>query len=67
MAQVKNAVAIEGIPVEEEVASTPSAAADNPRKILSHAEGISKNEHKSHAEVKITYAYALMWNLLCRK
>jgi hypothetical protein len=35
MAQVKNPVAQEGIPIEEEAASTSSAAADNPRKTLS--------------------------------
>jgi hypothetical protein len=35
MARVKSAVAGEGIPAEEEVASTPPAAADNPRKTLS--------------------------------
>jgi hypothetical protein len=32
---VKNAVAEEGIPTEDEMASTPSAAADNPRKTFS--------------------------------
>jgi hypothetical protein len=31
MARVKSAVAGEGIPTEEEMASTPSAAADKPR------------------------------------
>jgi hypothetical protein len=35
MARAKSAVAGEGIISEEEVASTPSAAADNPRKTLS--------------------------------
>jgi hypothetical protein len=35
MARVNNAVAVEGIPPEEEAASTPSAAADKPRKTLS--------------------------------
>jgi hypothetical protein len=35
MARVKNAVTREGIPTDEEVASTPSAAADKPRKTLS--------------------------------
>jgi hypothetical protein len=35
MARVKSAVAGEGIPTEEEVASTPSVAADKPRKMLS--------------------------------
>jgi hypothetical protein len=35
MARVKNAVAGEGIPAEEEAASTPSTAADKPRKMLS--------------------------------
>jgi hypothetical protein len=34
MARVENAVAGEGIPTEEEAASTPFAAADNPRKTL---------------------------------
>jgi hypothetical protein len=35
MARVKSAVAREGIPVEEEAASTPYAVADYPRKALS--------------------------------
>jgi hypothetical protein len=35
MARVKNAVAGESIPTEEESASTPSAAVDSPRKTLS--------------------------------
>jgi hypothetical protein len=35
MARVNNAVAREGIPTEEEVVFTPSAAADKPRKTLS--------------------------------
>jgi hypothetical protein len=35
MARVKNAIAGEGIPAEEEAASTSSAAADNPRKTVS--------------------------------
>jgi hypothetical protein len=35
MARVKSAVAGDGIPAEEEAASTPSAAADKPRKALS--------------------------------
>jgi hypothetical protein len=35
MARVKNAVAGEAIPAEEEAASTLSAAADNPHKTLS--------------------------------
>jgi hypothetical protein len=35
MARVKSAVAGEGIPGEEEAASTPFAAADKPRKTLS--------------------------------
>jgi hypothetical protein len=35
MARVKRAVAGEGITVEEEAVSTPSAAADKPRKTLS--------------------------------
>jgi hypothetical protein len=35
MARVKSAVAREGIPTEDEAASTPLAAADNPRKTLS--------------------------------
>jgi hypothetical protein len=35
MARVKGAVAGEGIPTEEEAVSTPSEAADNPRKTLS--------------------------------
>jgi hypothetical protein len=35
MARVKSPVAGEGIPVEEEAASTPSAAVDKPRKTLS--------------------------------
>jgi hypothetical protein len=34
MAQSKNAVAGEGIPIEEEAASTSSAAADSPRETL---------------------------------
>jgi hypothetical protein len=35
MARVNSAVAGEGIPAEEEAATTPSAAADKPRKTLS--------------------------------
>jgi hypothetical protein len=35
MARVKNAVVREGISAEEEAASIPAAAADNPRKTLS--------------------------------
>jgi hypothetical protein len=35
MARVKSAVAGEGIPTEEEAASTPSVAADKPRKTFS--------------------------------
>jgi hypothetical protein len=35
MARVKSAVTREGIPTEEEAASTPSATADKPRKTLS--------------------------------
>jgi hypothetical protein len=35
MARVKSAVAEEGILADEETASTPSAAADTPRKTLS--------------------------------
>jgi hypothetical protein len=35
MARVKSAVAREGIPREEEAASTPYAAVDRPRKLLS--------------------------------
>jgi hypothetical protein len=35
MARVKNAMEGEGIPTEEESASTPSVAADNTRKMLS--------------------------------
>jgi hypothetical protein len=35
MVRVMSAVARESIPVEEEAASTPSAAADKPRKTLS--------------------------------
>jgi hypothetical protein len=35
MARVKNAVAGEGIPAEEEATSASSGAADNPRKTLS--------------------------------
>jgi hypothetical protein len=35
MARVKSAVAREGILAEDEVASTPSAAADKPRKTMS--------------------------------
>jgi hypothetical protein len=35
MTRVKSAVAEEGIPAEEEASSTPSAAADKPRKTLS--------------------------------
>jgi hypothetical protein len=35
MARVKSAVAREGIPTEEEAASTPYVAADKPRKTLS--------------------------------
>jgi hypothetical protein len=35
MARVKSAVEGEGIPTEEEAASTPYAAADNPLKTLS--------------------------------
>jgi hypothetical protein len=35
MAQVTSAVAGERIPTEEKTASTPSAAADKPRKTLS--------------------------------
>jgi hypothetical protein len=35
MARVKNAVAREGIPVEEEEVFTPSAAVDNHRKTVS--------------------------------
>jgi hypothetical protein len=34
MARVKNAVAREGIPIEEQASSTLSAAADIPRKTL---------------------------------
>jgi hypothetical protein len=35
MARMKSAVAGEGIPPEEEAASTPSAAAGKPRKTMS--------------------------------
>jgi hypothetical protein len=35
MARVKSVVAGEGNPIEEESVSTPSAAADKPRKTLS--------------------------------
>jgi hypothetical protein len=35
MARVKNAVAWEGVPAEEEAAFTPSATADTKRKTLS--------------------------------
>jgi hypothetical protein len=35
MARVKSAVAGKGIPAEEEAATTPSAAADKPCKMLS--------------------------------
>jgi ribosomal protein S13 len=57
MARVKNAVAREGIPAEEEAASTPSGAADIPRIMSAWATWTARETLRRHEANKIAHVH----------